>query len=95
MPFHVRVNSPPFFSPGLLIAVCISLVVASLTALTLPVWIGRRVMALWLVGAPPPSPPVAMPLASTSSGEDVPTRVHELYTAACGNSQHFFEISPV
>lgn len=72
-------------------AVCVSLVIASLTALTLPVWIGRRVMALWLVGAPPPSPPVTAPLAATLPGEDVPTRVHELYTAACGK-EHGFEM---
>lgn len=43
---------------GLLAAVCVTLVVASLSALTLPVWLGRRVMAIWLVGAPPPSPQV-------------------------------------
>ncbi|KAJ9583528.1 hypothetical protein L9F63_022146, partial [Diploptera punctata] len=43
---------------GLLFAVCVTLVFASLAALTLPVWLGRRVMALWLVGAPPPAPPV-------------------------------------
>lgn len=40
-------------------------------------------MTLWLVGAPPPSPPVAPPLAAAGE-EDSPTRVHELYTAACG-----------
>ncbi|KAK6645554.1 hypothetical protein RUM43_001831 [Polyplax serrata] len=69
---------------GLLIALFVSLILASLIALTLPVWIGRRVMALWLVGAPPPSPPVATPTGALAAGEDIPMRVHELYTATCG-----------
>jgi E3 ubiquitin-protein ligase MARCH6 len=50
---------PSFFVArlvGLLVMVCFSLVTFSLTALTLPVWLGRRVMALWLVGAPPRVP---------------------------------------
>lgn len=50
----------------------------SITALTLPVWLGRRVMALWLVGAPPPGPQLTAPSTQTE------VRVHELYTAACG-----------
>ncbi|XP_012259936.2 E3 ubiquitin-protein ligase MARCHF6 [Athalia rosae] len=73
---------------GLLLCVCISLVVASLVAMTLPVWLGRRVMAVWMVGAPAPSPPVIIPaLAATDGGEIVVTlsgRVHEVYTVACG-----------
>lgn len=74
---------------GLLLAVCVTLVFASLAALTLPVWLGRRVMALWLVGAPPPAPPVVATVASavdgtSSDGISVGGRVHELYTAACG-----------
>lgn len=59
-------------------AVCVSLVASSLVALTLPVWIGRRVMALWLVGAPPPSPQI------TTTAAQAGIKVHELYTAACG-----------
>lgn len=50
----------------------------SLAALTLPVWLGRRVMALWLVGAPPPGPQISVSSAQTE------VKVHELYTAACG-----------
>lgn len=74
---------------GLLLAVCVTLVFASLAALTLPVWLGRRVMALWLVGAPPPAPPVVAtvtpPVGGTGSdGLSAGGRVHELYTAACG-----------
>ncbi|KAK7867568.1 hypothetical protein R5R35_004318 [Gryllus longicercus] len=70
---------------GLLLAVCVTLVLASLTALTLPVWLGRRVMALWLVGAPPPSPPVVATVSPPSGDPSaVSGRVHELYTAACG-----------
>ncbi|XP_044252941.1 E3 ubiquitin-protein ligase MARCHF6 [Tribolium madens] len=72
---------PSFFVArlvGLLILVCVSLVTFSLTALTLPVWLGRRVMALWLVGAPPPGPQIATNSAQTE------VKVHELYTAACG-----------
>lgn len=53
--------------------------VSSLVALTLPVWLGRRVMALWLVGAPPPGGPQ---IAATATQAEV--KVHELYTAACG-----------
>ncbi|KAJ8959768.1 hypothetical protein NQ314_006197 [Rhamnusium bicolor] len=63
---------------GLLIAVCVSLVASSLIALTLPVWLGRSVMALWLVGAPPPGPQISATDAQTE------VKVHELYTAACG-----------
>ncbi|GFG38068.1 hypothetical protein Cfor_10645 [Coptotermes formosanus] len=73
---------------GLLLAVCVTLVFASLAALTLPVWLGRRVMALWLVGAPPPAPPVVAtvtpPVGGTGSDGAGGGRVHELYTAACG-----------
>ncbi|XP_046484590.1 E3 ubiquitin-protein ligase MARCH6 [Neodiprion pinetum] len=73
---------------GLLLCVCISLVISSLIAMTLPVWLGRRVMALWMVGAPAPSPPVMAPtVAATDGGEAVVTlsgRVHEVYTVACG-----------
>lgn len=72
---------PSFFVArlvGLLVMVCFSLVTFSLTALTLPVWLGRRVMALWLVGAPPPGPQISASAAQTE------VKVHELYTAACG-----------
>lgn len=74
---------------GLLLCVCASLVVASLVAMTLPVWIGRRVMALWMVGAPAPSPPVLPPTPSTTNADGVEAsalsgRVHEVYTIACG-----------
>lgn len=58
--FHARLI-------GLLICVCVSLVIASLIAMTLPVWLGRRVMALWMVGAPAPSPPVLPPPVSSAS----------------------------
>lgn len=54
---------------GLLLCVCASLVIASLVAMTLPVWIGRRVMALWMVGAPAPSPPVLPPTMPNNNGE--------------------------
>lgn len=53
---------------GLLACVCLSLVIASLMAMTLPVWIGRRVMSVWMVGAPPPFPPTLPPQLS-SGGE--------------------------
>lgn len=56
---------------ALVLAMCVSLVLASLIALTVPVWVGRRVMNLCLVGA-----------ASTTGSAS--GRVHELYTAACG-----------
>lgn len=73
---------PSFFYArlaALVVIICISLVLSSLVALTLPVWLGRRVMALWLVGAPPPGGPQ---IAATSTQAEV--KVHELYTAACG-----------
>ncbi|KAM0737087.1 E3 ubiquitin-protein ligase MARCHF6 [Formica fusca] len=73
---------------GLLFCVCVSLVIASLVAMTLPVWLGRRVMALWMVGAPAPSPPVLPPAVTSSDGGDtvgpLSGRVHEVYTIACG-----------
>lgn len=73
---------------GLLFCVCISLVIASLIAMTLPVWLGRRVMALWMVGAPAPSPPVLPPTLSGSETSEATValsgRVHEVYTVACG-----------
>ncbi|XP_050301508.1 E3 ubiquitin-protein ligase MARCHF6 [Anthonomus grandis grandis] len=62
----------------LLVTVCWSLVLFSVVALTVPVWLGRRVMALWLVGAPPPAPQISTTEAKTE------VKVHELYTAACG-----------
>lgn len=71
---------PSFFAArliALMATVCVSLVFSSLIILTLPVWIGRRVMTIWLVGGPPPSPQIAQ---TTSQG----VKVHELYTAACG-----------
>ncbi|KAJ8679013.1 hypothetical protein QAD02_014800 [Eretmocerus hayati] len=74
---------------GLLVCVCISLVLGSLVAMTLPVWIGRRVMALWMVGAPAPSPAVMPPTPPTNQDGGVEAsvlsgRVHEVYTIACG-----------
>ncbi|XP_066159139.1 E3 ubiquitin-protein ligase MARCHF6 isoform X1 [Euwallacea fornicatus] len=69
--FHIRL----FF---LLVLVCWSLVLFSVVAVIVPVWLGRRVMALWLVGAPPPGPQIS---ASTDKTE---VKVHELYTSACG-----------
>ncbi|KAH0551221.1 hypothetical protein KQX54_000717 [Cotesia glomerata] len=85
---YVRTKWFPARLVGLLICVCISLVIASLIAMTLPVWLGRRVMALWMVGAPAPSPPVLPPTLSVNSvGEAMVVfsgRVHEIYTVACG-----------
>lgn len=63
---YIRPRWFPARLVGLLFCVCISLVVASLIAMTLPVWLGRRVMALWMVGAPAPSPPVLPPTLSGS-----------------------------
>lgn len=74
-------EKPSFFAFrlfALLICICISLVICSLIALTLPVWLGRKVMALWLVGAPPPSHQITATVAQTG------IKVHELYTTACG-----------
>jgi len=65
---YVRPRWFPARLVGLLFCVCISLVIASLVAMTLPVWLGRRVMALWMVGAPAPSPPV-LPPTLTGSGK--------------------------
>lgn len=74
-------DRPLFFAAriaALLIFVCISLVLASLAALTIPVWMGRRVMVIWLMGS----------LPSDSHFISTPTpavaKIHELYTAACG-----------
>ncbi|XP_066593541.1 E3 ubiquitin-protein ligase MARCHF6 [Prorops nasuta] len=93
-------EGPPGFQPyvrplwfparliGLLCCVCVSLVIASFIAMTLPVWLGRRVMALWMVGAPAPSPPVLPPTLTGFDGNEaaatLSVRVHEVYTVACG-----------
>ncbi|XP_032669226.1 E3 ubiquitin-protein ligase MARCH6 isoform X2 [Odontomachus brunneus] len=85
---YVRPRWFPARLVGLVLCVCVSLVIASLVAMTLPVWLGRRVMALWMVGAPAPSPPVLPPtLTGSDGGETVGPlsgRVHEVYTVACG-----------
>lgn len=86
---YVRPRWFPARLIGLLLCVCVSLVIASLIAMTLPVWLGRRVMALWMVGAPAPSPPVLPPTLSASESTEAAVvalsgRVHEVYTVACG-----------
>ncbi|XP_045477854.1 E3 ubiquitin-protein ligase MARCHF6 [Harmonia axyridis] len=77
-------TKPSFFMGrlvGLLISVCISLVIASVFALTVPVWLGRKVMALWLAGGPT----VVTLIAKNTPQEQLnEVKVHELYTAACG-----------
>ncbi|KAL0270601.1 UNVERIFIED_CONTAM: hypothetical protein PYX00_007956 [Menopon gallinae] len=64
---------------GLLLAVCVSLVFASVGALTLPVWIGRQIMPLWLCDSPDAT---TSPISNV--GDESSTRVHELYTVGCG-----------
>ncbi|XP_017767237.1 PREDICTED: E3 ubiquitin-protein ligase MARCH6 isoform X2 [Eufriesea mexicana] len=85
---YIRPHWFPARLVGLLFCVCVSLVIASLIAMILPVWLGRRVMALWMVGAPAPSPPVLPPALSGSDNNEAAValsgRVHELYTIACG-----------
>ncbi|XP_076757708.1 membrane-associated ring finger (C3HC4) 6 isoform X1 [Xylocopa sonorina] len=85
---YIRPRWFPARLVGLLFCVCVSLVIASLIAMILPVWLGRRVMALWMVGAPAPSPPVLPPTLSGSETNEAAValsgRVHELYTVACG-----------
>lgn len=61
---------------GLIFFMCISLVVASLLILTVPVWIGRQVMSLWSVGS------ITTQVVVQSA--EVTPRPHELYTAALG-----------
>ncbi|XP_071442207.1 E3 ubiquitin-protein ligase MARCHF6 isoform X2 [Hetaerina americana] len=74
----VQVYVRPAFFPlrlaALLLLLCISLVFASVVALTLPVWLGRKATALWLL---PPATATTLPT-------NAPGKVHELYTAACG-----------
>lgn len=75
-------DRPPFFAVrlvGLLVLMCISLVIGSLTTLTVPVWIGRHGMALWSMGSQITPPPNAV-----ATGTETPPRPHELYTAAMG-----------
>uniref|UniRef100_A0A0A1X2Q8 E3 ubiquitin-protein ligase MARCHF6 n=1 Tax=Zeugodacus cucurbitae TaxID=28588 RepID=A0A0A1X2Q8_ZEUCU len=62
---------------GLLFFMCVSLVIASVITLTVPVWIGRQVMALWSVGGHFTNQVVAQ-------APEVSPRPHELYTAALG-----------
>lgn len=73
-------NKPTFFPFrlfGLIVFMCISLVISSLVTLTVPVWIGRQVMALWSVGN-------HIANHQVSTYPEVPPRPHELYTAAVG-----------
>lgn len=66
---------------GLLVSICISLVLGSVFALTIPVWLGRKVMALWLAGGPT----VVTLIGNNTTEEHLnEVKVHELYTAACG-----------
>lgn len=79
---------PTFFVArliGLLISVCISLVISSVLALTVPVWLGRKVMSIWLVSTTPTTTSVSAPTNVTVTEDLTMTlKVHELYTAACG-----------
>lgn len=84
---YVRPRWFPARLVGLLLCVAVSLVIGSLIALTLPLWLGRRVIALWIVGASAPSPPVLPALSGAEGTEAAITlsgRVHEVYTVACG-----------
>ncbi|XP_049958732.1 E3 ubiquitin-protein ligase MARCHF6 isoform X1 [Schistocerca serialis cubense] len=67
---------------GLLACVCVTLVAASLVALTVPVWLGREVTAMCLPQQPPGVS--ASPITATRPGTNGTARVHELYTAAAG-----------
>lgn len=58
--------------------VCVSLVLTSLAALTIPVWIGRRILMLWLVDVVPADH------GGEGGGPQQVTKIHELYTAAGG-----------
>lgn len=49
---YVRPSLFPARIVGLLICVCASLVMASLVALTVPVWLGRKIMSIWPVMTP-------------------------------------------
>lgn len=69
-------DKPTFFGirlMGLVFLMCISLVIGSLATLTIPICLGRYVMALWSLGTH---------LAPQKG--DTPARPHELYTAAMG-----------
>lgn len=71
---------PSFFSLrlfGLMAFMCLSLTVCSLITLTVPVWLGRQVMALWAVSN-------HLSHAATPTTSEVQTRPHELYTTAVG-----------
>ncbi|CAK9817654.1 E3 ubiquitin-protein ligase MARCHF6 [Anthophora quadrimaculata] len=85
---YVRPRWFPARLVGLLFCVCVSLVIASLIAMILPVWLGRKVMALWVVGAPAPSPPVLPRILSGSETDETVVflyePVHEVYSIACG-----------
>lgn len=69
-------DKPTFFGMrllGLVFLMCVSLVIGSLITLTVPICVGRYVMALWSLGSH---------LAPQKAG--APVRPHELYTAAMG-----------
>lgn len=81
----------------LLFLVAVSLAVTSVALLTVPVWLGRRLLAHWLNQlplfglAPPdpspssPPPPTTTDGVSTLAGSVVSvSEPHEIYTASCG-----------
>ncbi|KAL9908267.1 E3 ubiquitin-protein ligase MARCHF6 [Glossina fuscipes fuscipes] len=80
----VPVAFQPYFKPtffvlrlcGLMFFMCISLVVASLITLTVPIWIGRQVMSLWAVGS------ISTQVVVQTT--EITARPHELYTSALG-----------
>uniref|UniRef100_T1HYH9 E3 ubiquitin-protein ligase MARCHF6 n=1 Tax=Rhodnius prolixus TaxID=13249 RepID=T1HYH9_RHOPR len=92
---YIRPRLFPLRLLCLVVLVCCSLVVVSLVALTVPVFLGRKVSILWILPFTNLSGKFyshflvpALPRASfpsyefTSTGSVGP--VHELYTAACG-----------
>ncbi|XP_018323942.1 E3 ubiquitin-protein ligase MARCH6-like [Agrilus planipennis] len=79
-------EKPSFFVARLillLVLVCFSLIASSLVILTVPVWLGRHVMELWLL-ADPQIATMTSTTTTTHSLSRTSAKVHELYTAACG-----------
>lgn len=89
-------DRPSFFPirlVGLLVFMCISLVIASLLTLTIPVWIGRHGMMIWSMSTGMASGKVVdqnaeVVIDNSAAGDGIATvptsKPHELYTAAIG-----------
>ncbi|XP_022903950.2 E3 ubiquitin-protein ligase MARCHF6 [Onthophagus taurus] len=76
-------EKPNFFALKLLLLVTlisITLILTSLLALTIPVYLGRKIMSFWFINSLPINSSTHRQMAVVQTG----VKIYELYTAACG-----------